>query len=89
MIGSTLGEYAKPMHMSRSAFCLTGVTCARADELKAAIAGCTSTCVHINGSDIRDWDVSRITEMDQLFQYNSKFNANISAWNTSSVTSFA
>ena len=59
------------------------------DELKAAIVGCTLTCVHINGSDIRDWDVSRLTEMDQLFQSNSEFNANISAWNTSSVTSFA
>jgi len=50
--------------------------------------------------DIRNWDTSRITNMNHIFgKYNSNniaytdwsksFNGNVSAWNTSQVTSMS
>ena len=35
---------------------------------------------------IADWDVSKITDMSNLFEYESSFNEPIGAWNTSAVT---
>ena len=35
---------------------------------------------------IADWDVSAITDMDQLFYNLQNFNADISSWDTSGVT---
>ena len=35
-----------------------------------------------------DWDVSRVTDMTELFEDRTEFNQDISRWNTSSVTSF-
>ena len=34
-----------------------------------------------------DWDVSLVTNMDELFQNKYDFNQDISQWDTSSVTS--
>ena len=46
-------------------------------------------CMHSDGSDaINEWDVSRIANMAALFKNMDHFNANISSWNTSSVTTF-
>jgi len=36
---------------------------------------------------INDWDVSRITDMENMFREARAFNSNISDWNTSSVSS--
>ena len=33
-----------------------------------------------------DWDVSKVTDMERLFEGYSNFNANITAWDVSSVT---
>eukprot|EP00434_Breviolum_minutum_P016766 symbB.v1.2.014788.t2/scaffold1087.1/size167708/6 len=35
---------------------------------------------------IADWDVSKITDMSELFRYKSSFNEPIGNWNTSAVT---
>ena len=35
---------------------------------------------------IADWDVSAVSDMSYLFQNLGDFNANISSWNTSGVT---
>ena len=35
---------------------------------------------------IEDWDVSRITNMNKLFQSKTSFDNDLSKWNTSSVT---
>ena len=56
--------------------------------LRSALRECTTTCVHSDGSHIRDWDVSRITDMNEALRGLSGFNANISNWNTSGVTNF-
>ena len=34
-----------------------------------------------------DWDVSLVTDMNNLFAYKGSFNADISRWDVSSVTS--
>ena len=36
--------------------------------------------------DINDWDVSGVTNMSSLFQFNRTFNSNINDWDVSSVT---
>ena len=56
--------------------------------LRSAMRECTNTCVHSDGSHIRDWDVSRITDMEAALMNLGGFNANISSWNTSGVTNF-
>ena len=42
-------------------------------------------CKH-NGIPISDWDVSRVTDMNELFRGAAEFNADISKWNTAAVT---
>ena len=58
------------------------------DELKATLQGYTDVCADSDGHDINEWDVSRITDMEDLFKGMENFNADISLWNTSSVTNF-
>ena len=60
-------------------------------ELRSAIRNWQSSfptrdkVVAIYGN-IADWDVSKITDMSELFYYKSSFNEPIGAWNTSAVT---
>ena len=42
-------------------------------------------CRH-DGIPISDWDVSRVTDMSELFREAEEFNADISKWNTAAVT---
>lgn len=43
----------------------------------------------INSSDMANWDVSSITNMNQTFRNASAFNVNIGSWDVSSVTNFS
>ena len=36
--------------------------------------------------DISSWKTGEVTDMSTLFAYQSTFNANIAAWDTSAVT---
>merc|ERR1712078_631892 len=59
--------------------------------LKAALGNCLAVdptgvnCRH-DGIPISDWDVSRVTDMNDLFRGAAEFNADISKWNTAAVT---
>ena len=44
------------------------------------------TAVQTAHGSIEDWDVSRITNMNKLFQSKSSFNADLSKWSTGAVT---
>jgi surface protein len=46
-------------------------------------ADCGAACA----TDMPDWDVSLVTNMEDLFRDKSDFNQDISRWNTASVTS--
>ena len=69
--------------------------CADAD-LKAAVDACvqessSGDCKCENGcgnyqGTISQWDVSMVTDMEDLFRNEVDFNADISAWDTSRVT---
>ena len=48
----------------------------------------TARCRGAGCVDLPDWDVSRVTDMTELFEDRTEFNQDISRWNTSSVTSF-
>ena len=48
----------------------------------------TARCRGAGCVDMPDWDVSRVTDMTELFEDRTEFNQDISRWNTSSVTSF-
>ena len=50
-------------------------------ELKLGIANRNQIPI-----DIEKWDVSRITDMSELFDGNNMFNKDISSWNVSNVT---
>ena len=39
--------------------------------------------------DLSCWDVSKVTDMDQMFFYASSFNNDLSSWDVSSVTDMA
>ena len=39
------------------------------------------------GKHISEWDVSQVTDMEELFKDKSSFNDDISSWNVSNVTS--
>ena len=60
-------------------------------SLKAAVASCLAAdatganCRH-DGIPISDWDVSRVTDMSELFKGAREFNADISKWNTAAVS---
>jgi surface protein len=47
------------------------------------------TDVQTAHGSIEDWDVSRITNMNNLFQSKSSFNADLSKWSTSAVTTMS
>ena len=69
--------------------------------LKSAVASCLTAepsgenccstgganCGAAGNSPMSDWDVSLVTNMDELFQNKYDFNQDISQWDTSSVTS--
>ena len=46
---------------------------------------CEKGCGSYNGR-IREWDVSNVTDMKELFKSQGSFNADISKWDTSQVT---
>ena len=48
----------------------------------------TARCRGAGCVDMPDWDVSRVTDMTELFEDRTEFNQDISRWSTSSVTSF-
>ena len=59
-------------------------------ELKAAVDTClrassVGKCPKALGP-IGEWDVSRVTDMNNMFYSAQSFNADISKWNVSSVT---
>merc|ERR1712100_522199 len=61
------------------------------DELKAAIHQClelssVGNCFKGPHGPIGDWDVSRVTDMRNMFYGASKFNQNLSKWDVSRVT---
>ncbi len=37
-------------------------------------------------SDLNAWDVSRVTNIDQMFNYASEFTSDLNAWDVSGVT---
>ena len=58
------------------------------DDLYGTDDAKKTTVLDTYGS-IENWDVSRITNMNFLFQFKSAFNANISAWQVGKVTTMA
>ena len=44
-------------------------------------------CGAAGSANMPDWDVSLVTNMEDLFKEKSDFNQDISRWNTASVTS--
>ena len=66
-----------------------GLTAITDDNLKDAVAAwlADSKKAETTYGDIGAWDVSRVTEMFQLFLFQGTFNADISKWDTSKVTS--
>jgi len=58
----------------------TGVACCSKPLVNCGAAGTT---------EMADWDVSFVTEMNELFYNKGSFNADISRWDTSSVTTMA
>ena len=53
----------------------TGVTCCA-----------TADCGPAGSAEMKDWDVSSVTNMNQMFFEASAFNADLSSWDVSSVT---
>ena len=42
--------------------------------------------INAHGGAIYNWDVSKVTDMSNLFAYKTNFNTDISSWNVSNVT---
>ena len=60
-------------------------------ELKSAVDACielspVGACVNGTHGPIGEWDVSRVTDMSNLFKNKKAFNSDISKWDVSSVT---
>ena len=67
-------------------------------ELKTAVNNClavdatgvtccaTADCGPAGSAEMKDWDVSSVTDMGRMFTYASAFNADLSSWDVSSVT---
>ena len=53
----------------------TGVTCCA-----------TADCGPAGSAEMKDWDVSSVTDMGSMFEGATSFNADLSSWNVSSVT---
>ena len=53
----------------------TGVTCCA-----------TADCGPAGSAEMKDWDVSSVTNMNSMFNQASAFNADLSSWDVSSVT---
>jgi len=47
---------------------------------------CNSGALIVLHGNISHWDVSRVTNMKELFRFKPGFNDDISAWDTSNVT---
>ena len=61
------------------------------EDLKNAVDECIALSPQGNCSTevhgpIQDWDVSRVTDMEQLFENKRWFNADLSKWDVSRVT---
>ena len=62
-------------------------------NIKVAVNICLSTnpvdgmCTTSEFGPMPDWDVSNVTNMDELFGYKGQFNADLSEWDVSNVTS--
>ena len=71
--------------------CFSGFSPQTSDELNSAIIDCleiseNGDCTEGQHGPIGEWDVSRITAMDDPFSLFECFNGDISKWNVSSVT---
>jgi len=50
--------------------------------------GCNNPIIGPDNEPISEWDVSRVTDMSDLFQFCKNFNGDISGWDTSNATTF-
>ena len=55
-------------------------------KIKINVALSDGIWTDTNGFDISDWDVSQVTDMNNLFYASTTFNQNISRWDVSQVT---
>ena len=76
-------ENQKKQMMTQREYLLAKYTFATKNELQAAIANYTKKN---NELAIGEWDVSEITDMQELFKDNKDFNDDISKWQVGQVT---
>ena len=75
------------MRVSRQAALKTAVdNCLAVVATGAACCSRGADCGAAGTTEMADWDVSLVTDMNGLFSEKAQFNANISRWDVSSVT---
>ena len=65
--------------------CSDGV-CADKAALVTALTNCDHLEVNCAAQNVKDWDVSAVTDMSSLFHYKHDFDGDLSSWDVSSVT---